>query len=124
MTASRVPNALVPIARRVWLDSPRGPRSDSSAQKQWQPSGGLSPEDVTLSSMPLAVSVTGYSCAFFGRPAPASPRCSRCAQSTCSVRSTRNLPLAHRLAGWSRLQMAYLTVGDDEGRQLMQQVPE
>lgn len=27
-------------------------------------------------------------------------------------------------AGWSRLQMAYLTVGDEETRQLMQNVPE
>ena len=39
------------------------------------------------------------------------------------VRSTRNLPLAQRQAGWSRLQMPDLTVGD-EARQLMQQVPE
>ncbi len=40
------------------------------------------------------------------------------------VRTTRNLPLAQRQAGWSRLQMAYLTVGDDEARKLMQDVPE
>jgi hypothetical protein len=33
------------------------------------------------------------------------------------------LPLAQRQAGWSRLQMAYLTVGDEEARQL-QDVPE
>jgi hypothetical protein len=37
---------------------------------------------------------------------------------------TRSLPLAQRQVGWSRLQTAYLTVGDDEARQLMQAVPE
>jgi integrase len=39
-----------------------------------------------------------------------------------SCASTRNLPLAQRQAGWSRLQMAYLTIGDDEARQLMRHV--
>jgi hypothetical protein len=38
------------------------------------------------------------------------------------VRSTRNLPLAQRQAGWSRLQMAYLTIGDDEARLLMKEL--
>jgi hypothetical protein len=32
--------------------------------------------------------------------------------------------LAQRQAGWSRLQMTYLTLGDDEARQLMSQVTE
>jgi len=27
-----------------------------------------------------------------------------------------------RIGGWSRLQIAYLTVGDEEARQLMQQL--
>ncbi len=40
------------------------------------------------------------------------------------VRTTRNLPLAQRQAGWSRLQMAYLTVGDEEARKLMRDVLE
>ena len=30
-----------------------------------------------------------------------------------------NLPLAQRQAGWSRLQMAYLAVGDEDARQLL-----
>jgi integrase len=59
-----------------------------------------------------------------GEPAPAHPHLFRHARVRQIVRSTRNLPLAQRQAGWSRLQMAYLTVGDDEARQLMQQVPE
>jgi hypothetical protein len=35
------------------------------------------------------------------------------------VRSTKSLPLAQEQAGWSRLQMAYLSIGDDEARELM-----
>src|ERR1051326_4299757 len=59
-----------------------------------------------------------------GEPAPAHPHLFRHARVRQIVRTTRNLPLAQRQAGWSRLQMAYLTVGDEEARQLMQQVPE
>ena len=40
------------------------------------------------------------------------------------VRATRNLPLAQRQAGRSRLQMAYLSIGDDEARSLMATVDE
>jgi integrase len=59
-----------------------------------------------------------------GEPAPAHPHLFRHARVRQIVRTTRNLPLAQRQAGWSRLQMAYLTVGDDEARQLMLDVPE
>jgi integrase len=59
-----------------------------------------------------------------GEPAPAHPHLFRHARVRQIVRTTRNLPLAQRQAGWSRLQMAYLTVGDEEARQLMQDVPE
>ena len=59
-----------------------------------------------------------------GEPAPAHPHLFRHARVRQIVRTTRNLPLAQRQAGWSRLQMAYLTVGDEEARQLMQGVPE
>ena len=59
-----------------------------------------------------------------GEPAPAHPHLFRHARVRQIVRSTRNLPLAQRQAGWSRLQMAYLTVGDDEARRLMQGVAE
>jgi hypothetical protein len=40
------------------------------------------------------------------------------------LRTTRSLPLAQRQAGWSRLQLAYLTLSDEEARRLMQDVPE
>jgi integrase len=59
-----------------------------------------------------------------GEPAPAHPHLFRHARVRQIVRTTRNLPLAQRQAGWSRLQMAYLTVGDEEARRLMQEVPE
>ena len=59
-----------------------------------------------------------------GEPAPAHPHLFRHARVRQIVRTTRNLPLAQRQAGWSRLQMAYLTLGDDEARQLMATVDE
>jgi len=59
-----------------------------------------------------------------GEPAPAHPHLFRHARVRQIVRATRNLPLAQRQAGWSRLQMAYLTIGDEEARQLMQEVAE
>lgn len=46
-----------------------------------------------------------------GQPAPAHPHLFRHARVRQIVRTTRNLPLAQRQARWSRLQMAYLTVG-------------
>src|SRR5919202_1505207 len=59
-----------------------------------------------------------------GEATPVHPHLFRHARVRQIVRSTRNLPLAQRQAGWSRLQMAYLTVGDEEARRLMQDVPE
>jgi len=57
-----------------------------------------------------------------GEAAPVHPHLFRHARVRQIVRSTRNLPLAQRQAGWSRLQMAYLTVGDAEARKLMQEL--
>ena len=57
-----------------------------------------------------------------GEAAPVHPHLFRHARVRQIVRSTRNLPLAQRQAGWSRLQLAYLTVGDDEARRLMQEL--
>jgi len=55
-----------------------------------------------------------------GEPAPVHPPLFRHAR----VRQTRNLPLAQKQAGWSRLQLVYLTIGDDEARELMRTVTE
>jgi hypothetical protein len=57
-----------------------------------------------------------------GEAAPVHPHLFRHARVRQIVRSTRNLSLAQRQAGWSRLQLAYLTVGDDEARRLMQEL--
>jgi integrase len=59
-----------------------------------------------------------------GDPAPLHPHLFRHARVRQIVRQTRSLPLAQRQAGWSRLQTVYLTVGDQEARELMQQVTE
>jgi integrase len=57
-----------------------------------------------------------------GAPAPVHPHLFRHARVRQIVRQTRSLPLAQKQAGWSRLQMAYLTLGDDEARELMRRV--
>jgi integrase len=59
-----------------------------------------------------------------GAPAPVHPHLFRHARVRQLVRQTKSLPLAQKQAGWSRLQMAYLTIGDDEARELMRGVTE
>jgi integrase len=59
-----------------------------------------------------------------GAPAPVHPHLLRHARVRQIVRQTKSLPLAQKQAGWSRLQMAYLTLGDDEARELMRRVAE
>src|SRR4051794_20486834 len=57
-----------------------------------------------------------------GEPAPVHPHLFRHARVRQIVRVTLSLPLAQKQAGWSRLQMTYLTLGDDEARELMRRV--
>jgi len=57
-----------------------------------------------------------------GEPAPVHPHLFRHARVRQIVRTTKSLPIARKQAGWSRLQMAYLTVGDDEVRDAMKNV--
>jgi hypothetical protein len=59
-----------------------------------------------------------------GEAAPVHPHLFRHARVRQILGTTRNLPLAQRQAGSSRLQMAYLTIGDDEARLLMQELTE
>ncbi len=59
-----------------------------------------------------------------GAPAPVHPHLFRHARVRQLVRQTKSLPLAQKQAGWSRLQMAYLTIGDEEARELMRGVTE
>ncbi len=59
-----------------------------------------------------------------GEPAPVHPHLFRHARVRQIVRTTKSLPIAQKQAGWSRLQMSYLTVGDEEVRAAMQLVAE
>ena len=68
----------------------------------------------------LALRVSSYGQA--GEPAPVHPHLFRHARVRQIVRTTKSLPIARKQAGWSRLQMAYLTVGDDEVRDAMKNV--
>ncbi len=59
-----------------------------------------------------------------GEPAPVYPHLFRHARVRQIVRQTRSLPLAQRQAGWSRLQPAYLSIGDEEARRMMRDLTE
>jgi len=57
-----------------------------------------------------------------GEPAPVHPHLFRHARVRQIVRATKSLPIAQKQAGWSRLQMAYLSVSDAEVREAMRSV--
>jgi hypothetical protein len=59
-----------------------------------------------------------------GEPAPVHPHLFRHARVRQLVRATKSLPVAQKQAGWARLQLAYLSVGDDEVREAMRAVQE
>jgi integrase len=59
-----------------------------------------------------------------GEPAPVHPHLFRHARVRQIVRQTKSLPVAQKQAGWARLQLAYLSVGDDEVREAMRLVSE
>jgi integrase/recombinase XerD len=59
-----------------------------------------------------------------GVPAPVHPHLLRRARVRQLVRATKSLPIAQKQAGWARLQLAYLSVGDDEVREAMRAVSE
>jgi integrase len=51
--------------------------------------------------------------------APVHPHLFRHARVRQIVRQTKSMPLAQRQAGWTRLQPAYLSIGDVEAREMM-----
>jgi len=59
-----------------------------------------------------------------GEPAPVHPHLLRHARVRQIMRTTKSLPIAQKQAGWSRLQVAYLSVSDDEVHDAMRNVPE
>jgi integrase len=70
----------------------------------------------------LALRATGHGAV--GEPAPVHPHLFRHARVRQIVRRTRSLALAQKQAGWARLHTEYLTLSDDEARQLMRDVPQ
>jgi integrase/recombinase XerD len=59
-----------------------------------------------------------------GEAAPVHPHLFRHARVRHIVRQTKSLPLAQKQAGWARLQPAYLSLGDEEARQMMRALTE
>jgi hypothetical protein len=57
-----------------------------------------------------------------GAPAPVHPHLFRHVRVRQIVRQTKSLPLAQRQADWTRLQPAYLSIGDVEARAMMRAV--
>ena len=78
----------------------------------------MRPERADVRVLALRTSTYGRA----GEPAPVHPHLFRHARVRQIVRTTKSLPIAQKQAGSSRLQMAYLTVSDDEIRQAMQSV--
>jgi integrase len=66
----------------------------------------------------LALRTSAYGKA--GQPAPVHPHLFRHARQI--VRTTRSLSIAQKQTGWSRLQLAYLSVSDDEVREALRNV--
>lgn len=54
-----------------------------------------------------------------GEPAPAHPHIFRHARAREILRRTKNLVLAQRQLGWEQLHLEYLSLADDEARELM-----
>jgi integrase/recombinase XerD len=59
-----------------------------------------------------------------GEPAPVHPHLFRHARVRQILRSTKDLRLAQKQAGWARLEVAYLTMSDEEAATLMQEMDE
>lgn len=94
-----------------------GGRRAISRQQAWEIARAAAEKaDVLV----LALRVSGYG--HPGEPAPVHPHLFRHARVRQIVRTTKSLPIAQKQAGWSRLQMAYLTVSDDEVRTAMRTV--
>jgi integrase len=119
-----LPGALLLWARAQGLadDEPlffsrkRGPRGERRALTRGQVWRIVRQASERNDGRVLALRSSRYGSA--GEPAPVHPHLFGHARVRKIVRDTRSLPLAQRQAGWSRLQMAYLTLGDDEARQV------
>jgi integrase len=104
------------FSRKRALDG--GPRA-ISRQQAWEIVRAAS-ERANVRVLALRSSMYGRA----GEPAPVHPHLFRHARVRQIVRSTKSLPIAQKQAGWSRLQMAYLSVSDEEVREAMRSVDE
>jgi len=104
------------FSRKRALDG--GPRA-ISPQQAWEIVRAAS-ERADVRVLALRTSTYGRA----GEPGPVHPHLFRHARVRQIVRTTTSLPIAHKQAGWSRLQMAYLSVSDEEVREAMRSVDE
>ena len=94
-----------------------GARRSISRQQAWEIVRTCSERaDVRV----LALRPSAYGKA--GEAAPVHPHLLRHARVRQIMRVTRSLPIAQKQAGWSRLQLAYLSVTDNEVREAMRAV--
>lgn len=96
-----------------------GARRSISRQQAWEIVRAAS-ERADVRVLALRSSAHGKA----GEPATVHPHLFRHARVRQIMRATKSLPIAQKQAGWSRLQLAYLSVSDDEVRTAMQQVAE
>src|SRR5919199_784550 len=94
-----------------------GARRSISRQQGWEVVRAAS-ERANVRVLALRASRCGAT----GEPAPVHPHLFRHARVRQIMRTTESLRVAQKQAGWSRLQMAYLSVTDDEVRLAMQAV--
>ncbi len=102
------------FSRKRTLDGGRRP---ISRQQAWEIVRAVS-DSANVRVLALRASRYGEA----GEPAPVHPHLFRHARVRQIVRTTRSLPIAQKQAGWSRLQMTYLSVSDDEVREAMRNV--
>ena len=91
----------------------------NSRQQAWEIVGAVS-ERADVRVLALRSSAHGKA----GEPAPVHPHLFRHARVRQILRTTKSLPIAQKQAGRSRLQLAYLSVSDDEVRAAMESIPE
>jgi integrase len=88
-----------------------------SRQQAWE---GVRAASERANVRVLALRASRYGA--MGEPAPVHPHLLRHARVRQIMRVTKSLPIAQKQAGWSRLQLAYLSVTDNEAREAMRTV--
>lgn len=95
-------------------ERPRGPLKPLTRQQGWRIVKSAS-ERAGVLVLAMRPSKDGLR----GEPAPIHPHIFRHARAREILRRTKNLPLAQRQLGWQQLHLEYLSLADDETRELM-----